>query len=82
VRRERGINNNNNNNNNKLLGIITDGGPSITDSKHGMVSLLYKHTHDLGLQNESVHKHCIIHQQNITGNTVGFKQIMTCRQSG
>jgi len=59
------------------VGIVTDGWPSMIGSKNGMVSPLYKHIHKLGLQNESVQYHCIIHQQNITGKALGLKQITT-----
>jgi hypothetical protein len=37
---------------NKLVGIVIDDVPSMIDSKNGMVCLLYKHMHRLGIQNE------------------------------
>jgi hypothetical protein len=43
---------------------------------NGMVSLLYKHLHELGLQNELEQFHCIIHQQNWTGKAVEVKEIL------
>jgi len=41
----------------KLVGKVTDGTTSIIGSKNGMESFLYKHIHDLGLQNELVQYH-------------------------
>lgn len=46
----------------KLVGIVTDGVPSMPGSENDLVSLLYKHMHELHLQTQySIH--CIILQQ-------------------
>jgi hypothetical protein len=46
-------------------------------SKNGVVSLFYKHMHELHIQKESIHYHCIIEQQNLIGKDLEFKQMMT-----
>jgi len=61
----------------KFVCIVTDGTPSVTGYKIGVVSLLYKYMHELGLQNELIEYHCIIHQWNLIEKAVGFKKIMT-----
>jgi hypothetical protein len=44
------------------VGIVTDGAPYMTGSKNGIVTLLYEHMHELGLQNELLQYHCITDQ--------------------
>jgi hypothetical protein len=57
----------------KLVGIFTDGALSIVSSRM-VCCLLYKHMHELGLQNEMQY-HCIVHQQNLT--KLMYKQTVT-----
>jgi hypothetical protein len=60
----------------KLVGIVTDGMPSVIGSKNGMVSL-YKHMHKLGLQMELIQDACIIHQSILIDIALGFEIIIT-----
>jgi hypothetical protein len=62
------------------MGIVIDGTSSVTDSKNGTVSLLYKHTHELGPQIELIQCHCIIHKQNLTGKALGFEHTINALQ--
>jgi hypothetical protein len=59
-----------------LLCRATVGASCMIGSKSGMV-LLYKHMHELGLQNKLIRNHCVGLQQNPIGKALGFKQIMT-----
>jgi len=61
----------------KLVSTVTDDMPSMIGSKNDMLSLLYKCMHKLRLQNELLQYYCIIHQHNITGKALEFKQIIT-----
>jgi len=54
----------------KLVGIATNGTPSVIGSKNGAVPVLNKHVHELGPQNELIQYHCSIHHQNVTGKTL------------
>jgi hypothetical protein len=45
--------------------IVTDGITSMIGTKNGMVSLHYIRVQELGLQNELVQYHCVIHQQDL-----------------
>jgi hypothetical protein len=56
-----------------IQGIVNDVAPSMIGSKDAMISLLYKLIDVLGLQNELMQYHYIIHQQNRTGKALGFK---------
>lgn len=56
---------------------VPDCAPSIICVQSDLVSLLYKHMHALGRQNESIQYYCIIHQQYLIGKALGFKQIVT-----
>jgi len=38
---------------------------------------LFKHIHELDLQNELIQSHCIIHKQNLIGKAWGVKQAMS-----
>jgi hypothetical protein len=41
-----------------------------------MASLFYEHKHELPLQNELIQHHCTIHQRDLLGKALEFKQIM------
>jgi len=41
-----------------------------------MPSLLYENTHELDIQNELIHCHCIIQEQNLLCKALGLKQIL------
>jgi hypothetical protein len=44
-------------------------------SKNGMVSLLYKHMHELGLQNELMPYYCVTHQRHLLDKALKFEQV-------
>jgi hypothetical protein len=43
----------------KLVGIVTDGAPSMTGSKNFTLSLIYNQMHELVVQNELMQYHCV-----------------------
>jgi len=53
----------------KLVDTVLDGAPCSTN---GMVPPLYKHMNELGIQNELIQYHYIIHQQCLTGKALAF----------
>lgn len=55
---------------------MTDGAPSMIGSKIGMVTLLSEHMKEKGIQTDLIKYHCIIHQQNLIGKSLGFDHVM------
>ncbi|XP_023224764.1 general transcription factor II-I repeat domain-containing protein 2-like [Centruroides sculpturatus] len=58
----------------KLSSIATDGAPSLVRCENGMVTLLKNHLGDR--QKELVQYHCIIHQQQLLNQQLGFERLL------
>lgn len=57
-----------------IVSITTDGAPSMTGVRNGMVSLLRQHLGDRAI--ELINYHCIIHQEQLCAKELGFDRLM------
>ncbi|KAK0154547.1 General transcription factor II-I repeat domain-containing protein 2 [Merluccius polli] len=60
----------------RLAGITTDGAPSMTGRKNGLVALVQKKLEEEGVE-EAIALHCIIHQQALACKCLKFKHVMS-----
>ncbi|XP_071059422.1 general transcription factor II-I repeat domain-containing protein 2A-like [Pseudochaenichthys georgianus] len=56
----------------RFVGITTDGAPSMTGRKHGLVALVQRK-----LEEEAIALHCIIHQQALCSTCLKFDNVMS-----
>ena len=61
---------------NGLAGIATDGAPSMTGRKNGLVALVQKKLKEEGAE-EAIALHCIIHQQALCSKCLNFDNVMS-----
>ncbi|KAF1388875.1 hypothetical protein PFLUV_G00067390 [Perca fluviatilis] len=60
----------------RFVGITTDGAPSMTGRKNGLVALVQKKLEEEGVE-ESIALHCIIHQQALCSKCLKFDNVMS-----
>ncbi|XP_073681619.1 general transcription factor II-I repeat domain-containing protein 2A-like [Garra rufa] len=60
----------------RFVGITTDGAPSMTGRKNGLVALVQKKLEDEGVE-EAIALHCIIHQQALCSKCLKFDNVMS-----
>ncbi|XP_077968766.1 general transcription factor II-I repeat domain-containing protein 2A-like [Styela clava] len=60
----------------KMVSITTDGAPAMTGKNRGVSALLQKHISDLGIDNDSVKIHCLIHQEALCAKALSLKGVM------
>lgn len=60
----------------RLSAITTDGAPSMTGSKAGLVTRMKKYCDDQGYNNHPLSFHCIIHQQALASMSANFSDVM------
>ncbi|CAL4104910.1 unnamed protein product, partial [Meganyctiphanes norvegica] len=60
----------------KLVSVTTDGAAAMVGIRKGFVSLLEKHLHSAGYDNNLFKIHCIIHQEALCAKNVDVKAIM------
>ena len=60
----------------KLVSVTTDGVAVMVGIRNGFVSLLEKHLHSAGYDNNLFKIHCIIHQEALCAKNVDVKEIM------
>ena len=60
----------------KFVGITTDGAPSVTGRKNGLVALVQKKLEEEGVE-EAIALHCIIHQQALCSRCLKFDNMMS-----
>ncbi|XP_050528216.1 general transcription factor II-I repeat domain-containing protein 2B-like [Daktulosphaira vitifoliae] len=60
---------------NNLSGVITDRAPSMIGKNEGLIALIKKEMGTCGAL-QLIQYHCIIHQENLCGKSVGFQTIM------
>ena len=53
----------------KLVGLTTDGAPSMTGKENGAVSLLKKHLRESKFEQDILTVHCVIHQEALCAKT-------------
>ncbi|RVE60969.1 hypothetical protein OJAV_G00165900 [Oryzias javanicus] len=59
-----------------FVGITTDGAPSMTGRKNGLVALVQKKLEEEGVE-EAIALHCIIHQQALCSRCLKFDNVMS-----
>ena len=60
----------------RLAGITTDGVPSMTGRKSGLVALVQRKLKEEGAE-EAIALHCIIHQQALYSKCLNFDHVMS-----
>lgn len=60
----------------RFVGITTDGAPSMTGRKNGLVALVQKKLEEEGVE-EAIALHCIIHQQALCSKCLKFDNVMS-----
>uniref|UniRef100_A0A669DFX6 SPIN-DOC-like zinc-finger domain-containing protein n=1 Tax=Oreochromis niloticus TaxID=8128 RepID=A0A669DFX6_ORENI len=60
----------------RFVGITTDGAPSMTGRKNGLVALVQKKLEEEGVK-EAIALHCIIHQQVLCSKCLKFDNVMS-----
>ena len=60
----------------KFVGITTDGAPSMTGRKNGLVALVQRKLEEEGVE-EAIALHCIIHQQALCSKCLKFDNVMS-----
>ncbi|KAM9848068.1 general transcription factor II-I repeat domain-containing protein 2A-like [Aulostomus maculatus] len=60
----------------RFVGITTDGAPSMTGRKNGLVALVKKKLEEEGVE-EAIALHCIIHQQALWSKCLKFDNVMS-----
>jgi hypothetical protein len=60
----------------KMAGITTDGAPSMTGKKNGLVALVQKKLEEEGVE-KAIALHCIIHQQALCSKCLKFDNVMS-----
>ncbi|TKS65945.1 General transcription factor II-I repeat domain-containing protein 2 [Collichthys lucidus] len=60
----------------RFVGITTDGAPSMTGRKNGLVALVKKKLEEEGVE-EAIALHCIIHQQALCSKCLKFDNVMS-----
>uniref|UniRef100_A0A803K7I5 DUF4371 domain-containing protein n=1 Tax=Xenopus tropicalis TaxID=8364 RepID=A0A803K7I5_XENTR len=61
----------------RFVGIITDGAPSMTGRKNGLVALVKKKLEEEGVEEEAIALHCIIHQQALCSKCLPCDNVMS-----
>uniref|UniRef100_A0A803JA82 SPIN-DOC-like zinc-finger domain-containing protein n=1 Tax=Xenopus tropicalis TaxID=8364 RepID=A0A803JA82_XENTR len=61
----------------RFVGIITDGAPSMTGRKNGLVALVKKKLEEEGIEEEAIALHCIIHQQALCSKCLPCDNVMS-----
>lgn len=60
----------------RFVGITTDGAPSVTGRKNGLVALVQKKLEEEGVE-EAIALHCIIYQQALCSKCLKFSNVMS-----
>ena len=60
----------------RLAGITTDGAPSMTGRRNGLVALVQRKLEEEGVE-EAIALHCIIHQQSLCSKCLKFDNVMS-----
>ena len=60
----------------KLVGLTTDGAPSMTGKGNGLVSLLKKHLRESKFEQDILTVHCVIHQEALCSKTLKMTHVM------
>lgn len=60
----------------RFAGITTDGAPSMTGRKNGLVALVQRRLEEEGVE-EAIALHCIIHQQGLCSKCLKFDNVMS-----
>lgn len=60
----------------RLAGITTDGAPSMTGKKNGLVALVQRKLEEEGVE-DAIALHCIIHQQALCSKILRFDKVMS-----
>ena len=60
----------------KLVSVTTDEAPAMISKNKGAVTLLQKHSEDLGRNDEITKVHCLIHQEAFCAKTTYLKSVM------
>ena len=60
----------------KLFSVATDGAPAMIGIKNGVVKLVRDKLESLGLKDDFISVHCLIHRENLCAKSVGLKGVM------
>ncbi|KAM3838371.1 general transcription factor II-I repeat domain-containing protein 2A-like [Diretmus argenteus] len=60
----------------RLVGLTTDGAPSMTGKRNGLVALVQRKLEEEGVE-EAIALHCIIHQQALASKCLKFEHVMS-----
>ncbi|XP_029656044.1 general transcription factor II-I repeat domain-containing protein 2-like [Octopus sinensis] len=60
----------------KLVGITTDGAPSMVGNKKGTITLLQNEMEKFGIEHNLVKIHCIVHQEALVAKSVRLRETM------
>ena len=60
----------------KLIGLTTDGAPSMTGKENAAVALLKKHLLESKFEQDILTVHCFIHQETLCVNTLKMTHVM------
>ena len=60
----------------KLVGLTTDGAPSMTGKENGAVALLKKHLRESKFEQDILTVHCVIHQEALCAKTLKMTHVM------